>query len=80
MTRLDLGAGKQTIGYGPVQIGTPLAIASSADRTVVLWRDASGALSAATRSEQAPPSTGPGTAPAPADHKRRSSRCRRRAG
>jgi hypothetical protein len=63
----DVGAGNQTIGYGPVQTGTPLAIASSADRTVVLWRDASGSLSAATRSEQAPAGGGPGAAPAPAD-------------
>ena len=31
-----------------------MAIASSADRTVVLWRDATGALTAATRSEAAP--------------------------
>ena len=79
VTAVDLGAGKETIGYGPVQIGTTLAIASSSDRTIVLFRDASGSLSAVTRSEQAPPSTGPGTGPRPRTTRLRSSRSRRRA-
>jgi hypothetical protein len=63
----DLGGGSTTIGYGPVEAAPPLAIASAHDRTVVLWRDASGSLSASTRSEQAPASGGPGQAPAAAD-------------
>lgn len=63
----DLGGGKQTIGYGAAELATPVAIAASADRTIAVWRDVSSALAAATRSEQAPASNGPGAAPAAPD-------------
>ena len=67
---IDVGGGTETIGYVPVEQPGAVAVAASADRTVAVWRDASGALSAATRSEQAPPSTGPGPKPAGPDKTR----------
>jgi hypothetical protein len=69
VTVTDLGGTTQTVGYGPVEIATPIALAAGADRTVAVWRDAGGALAAATRSEQAP-AGGPGAAPAAPDRTR----------
>lgn len=63
----DLGGGARVIGYAPIGLPAPVAVAASADRTLAVWRDATGAMVAATRSAQAPPSTGLGTKPAAPD-------------
>jgi hypothetical protein len=64
----DVGGASTTIGYGASETLTPVAVASSSDRTVAVWRNAAGGYSAATRSESAPPSSGPGPKPAAPDH------------
>lgn len=64
---VDVGGGDTVIGYGAKGTVTAVSAASGADRSVALWTAESGSVMAATRSEQAPPSTGPGTAPAGPD-------------
>ncbi|HMJ33353.1 MAG TPA: hypothetical protein VK501_05505 [Baekduia sp.] len=64
----DVGGAAQVIGYGAAGTLSPVAVASSADRTVATWRDAAGGISAATRSPVAPPAPiGPGPKPGPTD-------------
>jgi hypothetical protein len=63
----DISGAAQVIGYGPAGNLSPVAIAAGADRTVAVWRDVTGGLSAATRSDVAPPSQGPGAKPGPPD-------------
>jgi hypothetical protein len=67
---IDVGgaAGGELIGYAAAESATPVAVASSSDRTIALWRNAGGGLSAATRSAQAPASQGPGAKPPAPDH------------
>ncbi len=64
---VDVGGGDTVVGYGAKGTVTAVSAASGADRSVALWTAESGSVMAATRSEQAPPSTGPGTAPAGPD-------------
>jgi hypothetical protein len=64
---IDVGGAATTIGYGAAGKLSPAWIASSADRTLALWVNADGAISAATRSATAPPSHGPGPKPGAPD-------------
>lgn len=66
----DLGGATRVIGYAPVGLPAPVAVAASADRTLAVWRDATGAMVAATRSAQAPPAASLGTRPAKPDRTR----------
>jgi hypothetical protein len=60
----DVGGAAQLIGAGAAGTLSPVAVASTADRTVAAWRNAAGGISAATRSPVAPPAV-PGPAPTP---------------
>jgi len=66
---VDVGGADTVVGYGARETVTAVAAASGADRSVALWTAASGSVMAATRSEQAPPSTGPGAAPGRPDRR-----------
>lgn len=63
----DVGGADTVVGYGAKDAVTAVDAAAGADRTVAVWTGAGGSVLAATRSEQAPPSTGPGPAPAGRD-------------
>jgi hypothetical protein len=65
----DLGGASQVIGYGAAGTLSAVSVASSADRTLAVWKNADGGISAATRSVAAPPSNGPGAKPGPPDTK-----------
>jgi hypothetical protein len=65
---VDVGGANELIGYGAPEAATPVAVAASGDRTVAVWKNAVGGFSAATRSESAPPSHGPGPKPPAKDH------------
>ncbi|WCB93805.1 hypothetical protein DSM104299_02522 [Baekduia alba] len=62
---VDLGGADQVIGYGSKDTVTPVGVASSADRTVAVWTDQDGAVSAATRSESAVPASPGSLGPKP---------------
>jgi hypothetical protein len=64
----DVGGTAQVIGYGAAGTLSPVAVASSADRTVAAWRNAAGGISAATRSPVAAVApVGPAPKPGPTD-------------
>jgi hypothetical protein len=63
---VDAGGADTVIGYGAKDGVTPVAIASSADRTVAAWTSATGAVVAATRSESAKPAAPGELGPRPA--------------
>ncbi|MCW3002722.1 MAG: hypothetical protein JWQ20_2020 [Conexibacter sp.] len=50
----DVGGASQVIGTGAPGALSPVAVASSADRTLAAWRSADGGISAATRVPVAP--------------------------
>ena len=58
----DLGAASRIVGYGAPAAANAPALAQSATLAVVAWRDVSGAVAAATRSDTAPAGS-PGAAP-----------------
>jgi hypothetical protein len=62
---VDVGGGDQVIGYGGKDTLTPVAVASSSDRTVATWTGTGGAIAAATRSEAATPAAPGSLGPKP---------------
>lgn len=65
----DLGGGTTIVGYGaPAQANSP-SIAVGSSLAVAAWRDVTGGISAATRSDVAVPGS-PGSAPAGPDRRR----------
>lgn len=66
---VDLGAASTVIGYGAPSAATTTSLAQGAGLAVAAWRDASGAVVAATRSASAPAGS-PGAAPAGPDRRK----------
>ncbi|HEY4096418.1 MAG TPA: hypothetical protein VGM33_12950, partial [Baekduia sp.] len=64
----DAGGATQVIGAGAAGTPSPVAVASSATRTVAAWRNAGGGISVATRSPVVTPApTKPNTVPGTVD-------------
>jgi hypothetical protein len=72
----DAGGGDTLIGYGVKEGVTPVAIASSGDRTVAAWTNAAGDVLAATRSESATPAAPGSLGPKPVAADRRGPKLR----
>jgi hypothetical protein len=73
---VDAGGSDTLIGYGVKEGVTPVAIASSGDRTVAAWTNAAGDVLAATRSESAKPAAPGALGPKPAAPDRRAPKLR----
>jgi hypothetical protein len=73
---IDAGGSDTLIGYGVKEGVTPVAIASSGDRTVAAWTNATGDVLAATRSESAKPAAPGALGPKPATPDRRAPKLR----